>query len=118
MNVNLNNTYWERIKGYPTEHRVDARWKLRMNGSERTFGSLRIVSHPDLQPGYLRAIFTYVTDIKEKTDQEILQAIEDYQMKLEELEVYSVDEELSTEKEEIEDYKNKLEEMFNVKIFE
>lgn len=118
MNVNLENTYWERIHGYPTELRVDARWKLRMNDSERTFGSLRIASHPDLPPGQLRAIFTYVVDIREKSEQEIMRSIEDYQMKLEELEVYSVDEHLETETEEMIDYKNKLEEIFNVKIFE
>jgi hypothetical protein len=39
-------------------------------------------------------------------------------MKAEELEVYSIDEQIKTETEEIEDYKNKLEEMFAVKIFE
>ena len=118
MNVNLNNTYWERIRGYPTEHRVDARWRLKMNGQTRTFGSLRIVSHPDLPPGQLRAVFTYVTDIKEKTDEEIMQTLEDYQMKLEELEVFSIDEQIETETQKLADYKNKLEEMFNVKIFE
>jgi len=118
MEVNLNNTYWERLKGYPTEHRVDARWKLRMHDNERTFGSLRIVSHPDLPPGQMRAVFTYVTDIKSKTDAEVLQSLEDYQMKAEELEVYSIGEQIKTETEEIEDYKNKLEEMFDVKIFE
>lgn len=118
MDVNLNNTYWERIKGYPTEHRIDARWRLKMYGQERTFGSLRIVSHPDLPPGQLRAMFTYVTDIKEKTDEEIMQTLEDYQMKLEELEVYSVDENIETEQQTIEDYKNKLEEIFKIKIFE
>lgn len=118
MNVNLNNTYWERIRGYPTEHRIDARWRLRMQDSDRTYGSLRIVSHPDLPPGQLRAVFTYVTDIKEKTDEEILQTLEDYQMKKEELEVYSVEDNIETETQTIEDYKNKLEEMFVVKIFE
>lgn len=118
MNVNLNNTYWERIKGYPTEHRIDARWRLKMNGSDRTYGSLRIVSHPDLPPGQLRSVFTYVTDIKEKSDNEIMQTLEDYQMKKEELEVYSVDENIETETQTLEDYKNKLEEMFNIKIFE
>ena len=118
MNVNFENTYWERIRGYPTEHQIDARWKLRMYDSERTYGSLRIVSHPDLPPGQLRAHFIYVTDIKKKDDSEIMQTVEDYQMKEEELEVYSVDENVETEKEIIIDYKNKLEEIFNVKIFE
>lgn len=118
MNANLENTYWERIRGYPTEHQIDARWKLRMNGSNRTLGSLRIVSHPDLPPGQLRAHFIYITDIKKKDDNEIIQTIEDYQMKEEELEIYSVNEHIETEKETMIDYKNKLEEIFNVKIFE
>jgi hypothetical protein len=116
--IDLKDTYWEKITGFPTELRVDKRWKLRMEGSERTFGSLRIVSHPDLPPGQLRAFFTYVTEIKEKSATEIMQSIEDYQMKKEELEVYSVNENIETEKEIFEDYKNKLEELFNVKIFE
>lgn len=118
MNANLENTYWERIRGYPTEHQIDARWKLRMNGSNRTLGSLRIVSHPDLPPGQLRAHFIYITDIKKKDENEIIQTIEDYQMKEEELEIYSVNEHIETEKETMIDYKNKLEEIFNVKIFE
>lgn len=118
MNVNLNNTYWERIRGFATELRIDARWRLKMEGQTRTFGSLRIVSHPDLPPGQLRAIFTYVIDIKDKTDEEIMQTLEDYQMKREELEVYSIDENIETETETLEDYKNKLEEIFGVKIFE
>lgn len=118
MNVNLENTYWERIRGYPTEHRIDARWKLRMNGTNRTVGSLRIVSHPDLPPGQLRAYLTYITQIKKKSVEEILQTIEDYQIKKDELEVYSIDENIETETETIIDYKNKLEEIFNVKIFE
>lgn len=118
MNANLENTYWERIRGYPTEHQIDARWKLRMNGSDRTLGSLRIVSHPDLPPGQLRAHFIYITDIKKKDENEIIQTIEDYQMKEEELEIYSVNEHIETEKETMIDYKNKLEEIFNVKIFE
>lgn len=118
MNVNFENTYWERIRGYPTEHQIDARWKLRMYDSERTYGSLRIVSHPDLPPGQLRAYFTYVTTIEEKTDEEIMQTIEDYQIDITELEVYSIDEHTETETEKIVDYKNKLEEIFDVKIFE
>jgi len=118
MNVNLENTYWERIKGYPTELRVDARWKLKMHDSDRTFGSLRIVSHPDLHPGHLRAIFTYVTEIKKKSDEEIMQSIEDYQMKVNELEIYSVDENIDTENDTYQAPFKELEEIFGVKIFE
>ena len=64
MEIDLNNTFWDRLRGYVTELRVDARWVLKENETERPLGSLRIVSHPDLQPGYLRAIFTYVTEIR------------------------------------------------------
>ena len=70
MNVDLNNTYWDRIKGYPTEHRVDARWILRNKDDDKPYGSLRIVSHPDIPPGYLRAHFSYVTSIKKKDETE------------------------------------------------
>jgi hypothetical protein len=118
MKVNLENTYWERIKGYVSELRVDARWLLRKHNSKRTFGSLRIVSHPDLKPGQLRAIFTYVTDIIEKTDEEIIKTIEDYQMDVSELEVYSVDENLETESDTYEAPFKELEELLGVKIFE
>lgn len=117
MNVNLENTYWERLTGFPTELRVDARWLLRIEGSDRTFGSLRIVSHPDLPPGQLRAFFTYVKDIKGKSDGEIMQTIEDYQMDVKELEVYSVDEHFETESDKYEAPFKELEELFGVKIF-
>ena len=118
MNINLDNTYWERITGFISEHRVDARWLLKSEHNNRTYGSLRIVSHPDLPPGQLRAHFTYVVDIKEKTDEEIMQTVEDYQIDITELEVYAIDEHTETETEKMVDYKNKLEEIFNVKIFE
>ena len=117
MEFNLDNTRWEKIIGYPTEHRVDARWLLKSEDSDRTFGSLRIVSHPDLPPGFLRAHFTYVTSIKEKSDSEIMKTIEDYQMDIKELEVYSVDEHVETENKEYEAPFKELEELFGVKIF-
>ena len=59
--VDLNDTYWDRLVGYVTELRVDARWVLRGLTDKKSYGSLRIVSHPDLPPGQLRAYFTYVT---------------------------------------------------------
>jgi len=117
LKINLDNTYWERIVGYISEHRVDARWLLKMEGHERTFGSLRIVSHPDLPPGQLRSIFTYVTDLWEKTDEEIIQTIEDYQIDIKELEVYSIDENVKTENDTYEAPFKELEEIFGVKIF-
>jgi hypothetical protein len=117
-NIDLNNTYWDRLKGYVTELRVDARWVLRQNGSNKPVGSLRIASHPDLPPGYLRAIFTYVTSIKAKTKEEKLKTIEDYQMEITELEVYSISEDTKTETQEFKEPFPELEKMFGVEIFE
>ncbi len=116
-NIDLNNTYWDRLNGYVTELRVDARWVLRNKDNDKPYGSLRIVSHPDLKPGYLRAYFTYVTSIKKKTKEEKLKAIEDYQMELVELEVYSINEDVKTEQDKYEEPFKELEEMFGVKIF-
>ena len=118
MNVNLDNTYWDRLRGFVTELRVDTRWVLRNEDDDKPYGSLRIVSHPDLQPGYLRAIFTYVTSIIEKSDEEKIQTIEDYQMEETELEVYSIDENIATESKTYEAPFKELEELFGVKIFE
>jgi hypothetical protein len=117
-NIDLNNTYWDRLKGYVTELRVDARWLLRQNGTNKPLGSLRIVSHPDLQPGYLRAFFTYVTSIRKKTREEKIRTIEDYQMEIGELEVYSIGEDIKTENLKHEASLKDLEDMFNIEIFE
>ena len=117
-NVDLNNTYWDRVKGYVTELRVDARWVLRENGTDKPFGQLRIVSHPDCPPGQLRAFFTYVLTIRKKTKEEKMKTIEDYQMEITELEVYSIAEDINTEMQKYEAPFKKLEEMFGVKIFE
>lgn len=118
MEVNLDNTYWDRLRGYVTELRVDARWILRKEEDDKPYGSLRIVSHPDLKPGYLRAIFTYVTTIRAKTREEKLQTIEDYQMEITELEVYSINEDIKTENKTYEAPYKELEELFGVKVFE
>lgn len=117
-NVDLNNTYWDRIKGFATELRVDARWVLRNSDTEKSYGSLRIVSHPDLPPGHLRAIFTYVLSIRKKTREEKLQTIEDYQMEITELEVYSISDDTKTETVTYEASLKELQEMFGVKVFE
>lgn len=114
----LNNTYWDRIRGYVTELRVDARWVLREMETEKPMGSLRIVSHPDLPPGELRAFFTYVTSIKPKSREEKIKTIEDYQMEMKELEVYSISEDVKTETQTIEAQFKELEGLFGVKIFE
>ena len=118
MDIDLNETYWDRLRGFVSEHRVDARWVLRENETERPLGSLRIVSHPDLPPGHLRAHFTFMTSIREKTKEEKLQTIEDYQMELEELEVYSVHDDIQTETQKFEQPYKELEELFDVKVFE
>ncbi len=118
MNIDLNNTYWDRLRGFVSEHRVDARWVLRENKTEKPLGSLRIVSHPDLKPGYLRAVFTYLTNVRKKTIEEKLQTTEDYQMELDELEVYSIHEDIKTDTQKFEAPYKELEEMFDVKVFE
>ena len=102
MDINLNDSYWDRLRGFVSEHRVDARWVLRENETDNPLGSLRIVSHPDLPPGHLRAVFIFMTAIREKTKAEKLQTTEDYQMEMEELEVYSVHDDIKTDTEKIE----------------
>ena len=116
--VDLNNTYWDRLTGYVTELRVDARWVLRGLTDKKSYGSLRIVSHPDLPPGQLRAYFTYMTSIKPKTKEQKLKTIEDYKMELIELEVYSINDDVKTETKKYEGPFKELQDMFDVEIFE
>lgn len=118
MDVNLDDTYWDRLKGFVTELRVDARWVLRNRDDEKPYGSLRIVSHPDLPPGQLRAIFTYVTEILPKSLEEKMRTVEDYQMEMAELEVYSIDDDIQTENKTYEAPFKELENLFGVKVFE
>ena len=110
--------YWDRIIGYVSENKVDARWILKSNMDNRAHGSLRIVSHPDLKPGYLRAVASFVTSRKPKTNQEKLQAIDDYKIELNELEVYSVDEHIKTTITNHEAPLRELENLFGIKVFE
>lgn len=116
--VDLDNTYWDRVTGFVTELRIDSRWILRNQEDDKSYGSLRIVSHPDLPPGYLRAIFTYVLTIRKKNKAEKLQTVEDFQMDETELEVYSVNDKIETETKKYEAPFKELQEMFGVKIFE
>lgn len=116
--INLENTYWDRIRGYITEFRVDSRWVLRDGKTKKPYGSLRIVSHPDLPPGHLRSIFIYVTSKKPKSKKEIIKTIHDYHIDVNELEVYSIDEDVSTEKNIYEAPMRELEELFSVKVLE
>ena len=118
MDINFDDTYWDRLRGFVTELRVDTRWVLREEETDTPLGSLRIVSHPDLPPGNLRAVFTYVITINEKNEAQKMQAREDYQMEMEELEVYSVDNDIKTETETVEAPYKELEEIFGVKVFQ
>lgn len=116
-NIDLNNTYWDRVNGFPTKLRIDARWILRNNSDDKPYGSLRIVSHPDLKPGYLRAIFIYVVKLRKKSREEQLMSIEDYQIERNELEVYSISDDITTDTQTYEAPFKELEEIFGVKIF-
>lgn len=119
MKIDLNNEdlYWEEIHGFVSEWKIDKRWKLRKKDDDRTYGSLRIVNHIDLKPGYLRSIYTTVVDIEPKSKNQIVKTIEDYQMEEIELEVYSVNEEIKTETQTYEAPFKELEQLFGVKVF-
>lgn len=116
--INFDDTYWERIKGYPIseETRIDARWLLRNKYDDKPYGSLRIVSHPDLQPGYLRSVFIYVTKKDDKPDNEIIRTIEDNKIDLREIELYELDKDIETETIIHTDSLQRLEKMFNIEI--
>jgi len=110
--------YWDRVRGFNSENRIDARWILREHGDHRAHGSLRIVSHPDLRPGYLRSFCRFITSRRPKTQEEIEKSIEDYQMDENELEVYSVNEHTTYQDIEHEAPLRELEERYGVKVFE
>ena len=76
------------------------------------------MSHPDLPPGQLRAYFTYVTTIKPKTKEQKIKAIEDYQMEITEMEVYSIGDDIKTETKTYVAPFKELNEMFGVEIFD
>jgi hypothetical protein len=116
--IDFKTYYWDRLYDYPSELNVDARWVLRKISNDRTYGSLRIVSHPDLPPAHLRAFFRYVLEIKDKTDIEYIKTLEAYQIKQEEMEIYSVDKDFKTDLLKYEAPFKELEEIFNIKIFE
>lgn len=115
-------SYWERLPYVVSEFKIDARWILRKyddpNDPPKAWGSLRIVSHPDLPPGHLKAVASFVTGRKPKTQEEIQKSIEEYQMEEIELEVYSVDDHVSTQDMEHVGTKREIEDLFGVKIFE
>lgn len=116
MEIDLDGCHWDRIRGFVTELRVDARWVLR-DDNDKPQGSLRIVSHPDLRPGFLRAVFTYVTKVRNKSKAEKIKTFVDNDMDITDLEVYSIDKELTTEELKHEAPYNELNKMFGVDIF-
>lgn len=69
---------WKRIFGYVSEFQIDARWVMYYDGDTRPHGSLRIVSHPDLPPGYLKSYVSLVNKRRQKTDVEIAKTLETY----------------------------------------
>lgn len=109
--------YWEKVRGFISENEIDVRWILRMPNDPRAYGSLRIVSHPDLKPGYLRAFSSIVVSRKPKTEEEIKNTIDQYQMDIPELEIYTLTEHIETYDTTYEDRYQELEKLFNVKIF-
>jgi len=117
MQIVLENTYWEEVKGFISEFKIDKRWILRKESDPRSYGKLRVVSFPNLSPGQLHYIFTIIKSIEQKTKPEIIKSIEDYQMDVIELEVYSVDENIETETIEDKLPVKKIEELFGVRIF-
>ena len=108
--------FWEEIVGYISELKVDKRWILRADNDPRAHGSLRIASHPDCKPGYLRAFLTFVTSRRPKTEEEILETVEEYQIDINELEIYSIDEHITTETRTYEAPLRELEELFGLDI--
>lgn len=108
---------WEKVHGYVTENEIDVRWILKEDDDDRAHGSLRIVSHPDLKPGYLRAYVSFVTKRRPKTKEEIEKTKEDYKMEDTELEIYSINEYIETVDNEIEDRFQDLQKLFQVSIF-
>lgn len=111
------NFYWDRITGFASEFKIDARWLLRQEGNDAVQGSLRIVSHPDLRPGYFRAYISLVENIEQRKANEILKLIEDNKMSEIELEVYSAKDKFNVNNQTIEDTLKNIETMFGVKVF-
>lgn len=111
---------WERIHGFISEHPIDARYILRDPDNDKAWGSLRVIGYDPkmgiLSPGYVRAFASFVTSRRPKTQEEINQSLEDYQMESIELEVYSVDEHVETKDITYEAPKREIEEMFKIKI--
>lgn len=109
--------YWEEVIGFVSENKIDKRWTLRSNIDDNAHGSLRIVSHPDLKPGHLRAIVSLVKSRSPKTKKEIELLMEEYKMSKIELEAYSIDENIETIDTIYSDTYQEIETMFGIEIF-
>lgn len=109
---------WVRKLGFVSEHRIDARWVLYVDGDSRPQGSLRIVSHPDLPPGHVRSHCMIVIKRRPKTEQEIADTIVRHDLTVEELELYSVDEHLELwTPDPVVGPLHKVEQTYGVKVF-
>lgn len=115
--VSSENKFWEEITGFASEFDVDKRWILRAENDTRAHGSLRIVSHPNCKYGHLKSFMSMVTKRIPKTEKEIDNAIENYQMDENQLEIYSLNEHIETWNKEYEAPVKELEDLFGVNIF-
>ena len=109
--------FWEEILGFNSELDIDKRWILRADNDTRGHGSLRVVSHPDCKYGHLRAYMSVITKRRPKTAKEIEETVEEYQMDINELEVYSINEHVETWDTEQEAPLQEIEQIFGIKIF-
>lgn len=108
---------WKRKIGFVSEHKVDGRWVLYADNDPKPQGSLRIVSHPDLPPGHVRAYCAIVTKRTPKTPQEIEATISNHDISQEELELYSIDEHLELWETKDQGPLYELEKTYGVKMF-
>lgn len=108
---------WKRKIGFVSEHKIDARWVLYADNDQRPQGSLRIVSHPDLPPGHVRAYCAIVTKRTPKTKEEIANTITNYDIGQEELELYSIDDHLELWQTQDQGPLYQLEKTYGVKVF-
>jgi len=109
---------WVRKIGFVSEFKIDARWVLYADNDPRPQGSLRIVAHPDLPPGHVRAHCSIVTKRRPKTQQEIEDTIVKHDMSQEELEIYSIDEHIELwQPESVTGPLYKIEQTYGVKVF-
>lgn len=115
--MNEDEMYWEEYTDFISENRVDKRWVLKSSVDDKSYGSLRIVSHPDLRPGYLRSIYTYLKSIRTRSRAELLRVIAEYQMNALELDAYNVKDDVEFETTQFEAPYKELEKLFNVKVF-